>query len=354
VDSVEISVKAGDGGDGVVSFRREAFVPFGGPDGGDGGNGGNVYVKASRNLAGLSAFRYKRAFKAESGKNGAGKKRFGKKGVDLEIEVPMGTTVYRLGDADNMLLGDLIQQGQRILVARGGRGGLGNVHFVSSTNQAPEKATKGEKGEELRLLLDLKIIADVGLIGYPNVGKSTLLAAVSAARPKAANYPFTTLVPVLGEVQSGKRVFVLAEIPGLIEGAHRGRGLGHDFLRHAERTKILLHIVDGTSMSMMEDLSCLNRELALYKTELAEKLQIVAVSKVDLPEVQARLPGIEEIFESHGLRVHLISGVTGQGLKELMLEIDDMLDEIDLNKAEPELPPAVFHPKPKTRGAKRD
>ena len=354
MDSVEISIKAGDGGDGVVSFRREAFVPFGGPDGGDGGGGGNVYIKANRSLAGLSVFRYKRAFKAESGKNGAGRKKFGRKGADLEIEVPVGTMVYGLGDAGNELLGDLTQQDQRILVAKGGRGGLGNVHFVSSTNQAPEKATRGEKGEELRLLLDLKIIADVGVIGYPNVGKSTLLAAVSAARPKAADYPFTTLVPVLGEVQSGRRVFVLAEIPGLVEGAHQGKGLGYDFLRHAERTKVLLHMVDGTSTNIIEDLACLNRELSLYKSELAEKPRIIAVNKVDLPEVQARLPEIEKLFKSHGLKIHFISGVTGQGLKELMSEIADMLDAIDLNKAESEPLPVVFRPKPKTRRVEKD
>jgi len=349
VDRVEILVRAGNGGDGMVSFRREMFVPLGGPDGGDGGHGGTIYIKADMSVSNLSLFRHKRQFKAESGKNGAGQKKFGRGGSDLEIVVPVGTVVYKVGGDGDEFLGDLSQQGQKILVARGGRGGLGNVHFASATNQAPEKATKGGKGEEFRLVLDLKLIADVGIIGYPNVGKSTLLAAVSAAKPKAADYPFTTLEPVLGKVQVEKKVFVLAEIPGLIEGAHQGRGLGYDFLRHAERTKVLLHLVDGNSTNLIDDINKLNNELSLYKPELAKKPQIVAVNKVDLPEVQARMTKTRELFESHGIRVHFISGITRQGVAGLMSEIADMLTRIGGNKIEVEPPPVVFRPKPKIK-----
>lgn len=342
-------VRAGNGGDGVVSFRREMFVPLGGPDGGDGGNGGSVYISAQRSETGLSMFRHKRLFKAESGKNGAGQKKFGRRGAKLEIKVPLGTMVYKMENSGNVLLGDLSQQDQKILVARGGRGGLGNVHFASSTNQTPEKATKGERGEEIRLLLDLKLIADVGIIGYPNVGKSTLLGAVSAAKPKTADYPFTTLEPVLGEAHVGSKMFVLAEIPGLIEGAHRGEGLGYDFLRHAERTRVLLHLLDGNSADLINDMDKLNRELSLYKPELAEKPQIVAVNKVDLPKVQARLPEIKGLFESRGVRIFVISGITGQGVKELMSEIADTLDKVGVGKIEVEPAPVVFRPKPKNK-----
>ncbi len=350
VDKVEITVKAGDGGDGVVNFRREKYVPLGGPDGGDGGKGGDVYIKADRSMTDLSLFRRKRQLKAESGKNGAGQKKFGKKGNDLEIIVPLGTVVYKVGNGEDVFLDDLSQQGRKTLVAKGGRGGLGNVHFASSTNQAPREATKGGKGEEIHLILDLKLIADVGIIGYPNVGKSTLLSAVSAAKPKAADYPFTTLEPILGEVQVGEKSFVLAEIPGLVEGAHLGKGLGHDFLRHAERTGVLLHLLDGNSPNVIEDMNKLNKELALYKPELGKKPQVVAVNKVDLSEVQTRLAEIKESFKPLGVRVHFISGITKQGVPELMSEIADILDKVRVNKIEDaEPPPVVFRPKPKNK-----
>ena len=350
MDKVEIKVKAGDGGDGAVSFRREKYVPLGGPDGGDGGRGGNVYIKADSSFGTLSLFRHKRAFKAESGRRGAEQKKFGKKGGDLEIFAPIGTVVYKVENGEQVFLADLCQQGQQVLVAKGGRGGLGNVHFATSTNQTPRTATKGALGEVAELMLDLRLIADVGIIGYPNVGKSTLLAAVSAAKPKAADYPFTTLEPVLGEVRVGRKTFIMAEIPGLIEGAHVGKGLGFDFLRHAERTKVLLHLLDGTSPNVIDEMNKLNRELELYKSTLAQKPQIVAVNKVDLPDVQTRLMAIKDLLKASGIRAYFISGATRQGVPELMIAIADMLEKVEEQKKEElEAPPMVFRPKPRVR-----
>ncbi len=349
MNKVEIMVKAGKGGDGAISFRHEKYVPLGGPDGGDGGRGGNVYVKANRSIHSLSLFRYKRMFKAEAGKNGAGQKKFGRRGGDVEIAVPLGTVVDKVESGENTFLADLCQEGQRILVAKGGRGGLGNVHFATSTNQAPRKATKGEAGEVAQLILDLKLIADAGIIGYPNVGKSTLLAAVSAARPKAAAYPFTTVEPVLGEVRLGDSSFILAEIPGLIEGAHLGKGLGHDFLRHAERTRVLLHLVDGTSPHLIDDIRTLNRELEVYKPAMVQKPQVVAVNKIDLPEVQDRLLEIKDLLKSEGIKAYFISGATGQGVTELIAAIDDMLEKTgEVTVEETEASVKTFRPKPRT------
>ena len=348
MDKVEIIVESGNGGAGVVSFRREKYVPFGGPDGGDGGSGGNVFVRSDENVNNLIFFRHKRKFKAGNGKSGGGKKKFGKDGEDEVITVPMGTIMRRIENGDEIFLADMSQHNKKVLVARGGRGGLGNVHFATATNQAPRESTSGGFGETVSLMLDLKLIADVGIIGYPNVGKSTLLTAVSAAEPKIADYPFTTLEAVLGEVKVGKKYFVLAEIPGLIEGAHLGRGLGHDFLRHAERTRILVQLLDGNSSNLMEDMNNLNTELALYKHELIEKLQIVAVSKIDLPEVRARIPEIKGLFKSTGVEIHFISSATGEGVPELMAVIAEKLGEIGEYRTE-EAPPVVFRPKPRER-----
>jgi GTP-binding protein len=352
VDRVEIIVGGGKGGDGIVSFRREKFVPFGGPDGGDGGDGGNVYITAGRNVTTLGYFRRKRRFKALSGKSGGGQKKHGAKGDDLVIEVPLGTMVFIKENGQEVLLADLSQHGQKVLVAKGGSGGLGNVHFATSRNQAPRIATKGGYGEEHCLILDLKLIADVGIIGYPNVGKSTLLAAVSEAKPKIADYPFTTREPALGVVEIGMEAFVLAEIPGLIDGAHLGKGLGHDFLRHAERTKVLLHLLDGSSPSIIDDVKNLNMELALYKPSLAEKPQLVAVNKIDLPQVQARLPEIKQLFSSLGMRVFFISAITKQGVSELVSEMAEILERVREATAASETPVAVFRPKPKVRRKK--
>jgi GTP-binding protein len=269
-DRVAIRVRAGKGGDGVVSFRQEKFVPFGGPDGGDGGDGGDVIIKAEGSVSSLRAFERRRFYKAANGEGGKGKKKHGKKGKNLILTVPVGTVILsKTQVGGKALMADLEEAGQQVVIARGGKGGWGNTRFVSATNQAPQIAQIGEIGEENSVILELRLIADVGVMGYPNVGKSTLLAACSAAKPKIASYPFTTREPILGAVEVGQRSFVLAEIPGLIDGAHLGRGLGHDFLRHVGRTKILIHLVDGSSASPVEDMIQVNNELSLYDSALA-------------------------------------------------------------------------------------
>jgi GTP-binding protein len=347
-DRVEIIVKAGNGGDGAVSFRREKFVPFGGPDGGDGGDGGDVFIKADQAATSLSGLRYKRYYRAGNGEPGKSKKKHGKRGEDLILTVPVGTVVsYKTQISDNTVIDDLEQAGQQVVVARGGRGGWGNVHFVSSANQAPRMAEKGEAGEESSIILELRLIADVGIIGYPNAGKSTLLAAASAAKPRIASYPFTTRSPELGVVEVGLRTFVLAEIPGLIAGAHLGRGLGHDFLRHVARTRLIIHLVDGTSRAPVEDMLKVNAELSLYDSALARKQQLVVVNKIDLPEVQARQPEIKDNFDAAGVKVYFISAATKEGVSELMAETMDRLSQITRQEPARETPKKVFRPQPK-------
>jgi GTP-binding protein len=347
VDRAEIVVKAGNGGDGLASFRHEKFVPLGGPDGGDGGNGGNVYLRAVGNVSNLSVFRYKKVLKAGRGMNGGRQKKHGKNGDDLNIAVPLGTVVYKIDKDERFFIDDLSNHDQQVLVAKGGRGGLGNVHFTTSTNQAPKTSTKGEKGDEVNLVLDLKLIADVGIIGFPNAGKSTLLTASSAAKPRVADYQFTTLEPVLGEVYVGKKNFIMAEIPGLIKGAHFGKGLGHNFLRHAERTKLLVHLLDGSSLTIIDDLSDIEQELALYQLQLAQKHRILAVNKIDIPEVSERIPEIKELLSSVGRTAIFISGATGQGVQELMTVVAEELDQIEEPELEDKAPVKIFHPKPK-------
>ena len=345
-DVVEIRVRAGDGGDGAISFRHEKFVPFGGPDGGDGGDGGGVIIGADAAITNLLGFHREASYKAEHGHNGQGSKKHGRRGEDLVLSVPVGTLISdREQHGVDALIADLGQVGQRVVVARGGKGGLGNVHFASSTNQAPQLAQKGEPGEEKALLLELRLIADVGIIGYPNVGKSTLLAAASAAKPEVADYPFTTRAPVVGVAEVGLDTFVLAEIPGLIEGAHLGRGLGQDFLRHATRTRMFLHVVDGSSPSPAEDMTRVNTELGLFDAALAREPQLVVVNKIDQPEVRARLGEIVENFRSIGVTPLAISAATGEGVTELMAYICGMLKKIvDTRK---EVPEKVFHPQPR-------
>lgn len=347
MDRVEVLVYGGSGGNGVVSFRHEKFVPLGGPDGGDGGKGGSVYLVADKSVTNLEQFKGRKQLQAVAGKDGARQKKHGAKGKDLIVKVPLGTMVV-LDDHDQQgLLADLHQHGQIVLVAKGGKGGLGNVHFATSRNQAPRKATRGESGEEHRLILDLKLIADVGIIGYPNSGKSTLLAALSKARPKIADYPFTTIEPALGVVESGSRTFVLAEIPGLVDGAHLGKGLGYEFLRHAERTKILLHLIDGSSPDVVDNMNKLNQELGLYKLEMAQKTQIVAVNKMDLPEVKARLPEFQRLYSTLAIKPFFISAITGQGLPELVSELITTLDRVGDIPVARQVPVVVFRPRPK-------
>lgn len=329
IDEATIYVKAGDGGRGCVSFRREKYVPRGGPDGGNGGKGGDVVVRASENRHTLLDLKFNQHWKAERGGHGAGNNRTGKNGADVEIAVPLGTVVR---DADSgEVLGDLTAEGQVCIAARGGIGGKGNAHFKSATQQAPRFAQEGMPGEERRITLDLKLLADVGIIGLPNAGKSTLIASISAARPKIADYPFTTLIPNLGVVRCGDDDgFVVADIPGLIEGAHRGTGLGTRFLRHVERTTLLLHIIDlsrAESDGAWEDFQTINHELALFSPELAEKPQIVVFSKNDLSEAAERAAREQELFTREGIPVISISAVTGSGLKELVNSIARKLAE---------------------------
>ncbi|MBA7487077.1 GTPase Obg [subsurface metagenome] len=352
-DRTEIVVRAGGGGNGEVSFRREKFVPFGGPDGGDGGDGGDVVIVADSGVSDLRIFEHKRFYRAADGKSGKGKKKHGKKGENLILMVPVGTVVsYKTQISGDAGIADLEQHCQQVVVAKGGKGGLGNIHFASSTNQAPQIALRGEAGEEHSIILELRLIADVGIIGYPNVGKSTLLAAASAANPKIAGYPFTTCEPVLGVVEVGRRSFVLAEIPGLIEGAHLGRGLGHDFLRHIVRTKILIHLVDGSSASPTEDMIQVNAELSLFDSALAKKPQLVVVNKIDLPQVQAWLAEIKDAFSCAGTGVLFIAAATGEGVTELMAETIKMLDEVTRlgRKDDEKIPKKIFRPQPRGAG----
>jgi GTP-binding protein len=353
-DRAEIVVRAGKGGDGVVSFRREKFVAFGGPDGGDGGDGGDIVIRADDSVGGLRIFKQKRFYRAADGENGKGKKKHGRKGEDLILTVPIGTVVWHKTQiGDDALIADLEQLGQRVVVARGGKGGLGNTHFASSTNQAPQVAQKGEAGEENSIVLELRLIADIGIIGFPNVGKSTLLVAASAAKPKIASYPFTTREPVLGVVEVGQRRFVLAEIPGLIDGAHLGRGLGHDFLRHIARTKMLIHLIDGSSASPLEDMQQVNDELKLFDSALAQKPQLVVVNKIDLPEVRAQLAQLKDAFARAGTMPFFISAATGEGVSALMAEAMKVLAEVTVKvKAGERLPRKVFRPQPRTTGAR--
>jgi GTPase len=332
-DSAKIYVKAGDGGNGSMHFRREKFVPMGGPDGGDGGRGGSVYLEADPGLNTLVDFHYHPHHKAKSGGPGTGQKMHGAKGDDLTLRVPPGTIVRNADTGE--LLADLTEAGQPVMVARGGRGGLGNVHFATATNQAPREAQRGEPGEELTIELELKLIADVGLVGYPNAGKSTLLSVVTAAKPKIADYPFTTLVPNLGVVVVGDPTagdytsFVMADIPGLIEGAAQGVGLGHEFLRHVERTRLLLHLIDGLSeKDPWEEFEAINKELAEYSPELASRPQVVVLTKMDLQEARDKWPALKERAEAAGYTALAISAQTRQGVQALMNLTADRLREI--------------------------
>jgi GTP-binding protein len=322
VDEVDIHVTAGSGGNGCLSFRREKYVPRGGPDGGDGGAGGSVYITAVPTKNTLVDFRYHPEFKAGRGRHGQGSNRTGQAADDLDIHVPIGTLAFEMTDTGPQLLADLAHEGQRVLVAKGGRGGRGNAQFVSSTNRAPRRTEPGEAGEERSLRLELKLLADVGLVGFPNAGKSTLISRISAARPKIANYPFTTLVPNLGVVSlSDHRSFVVADVPGLIKGAHEGHGLGDRFLRHVERTKVLVHLVDVSGASgrdPVEDFDTICEELRQFDPALVEKPHIVAANKIDALDDPARLDALKRHVKKRRLAFYAISGVTGEGLTDLL------------------------------------
>ncbi len=320
LDKVSICVIAGNGGNGSVSFRREKFVPLGGPDGGDGGKGGNVIIEGDSSLNNLNYFLHRRYFKAQSGSHGSSGRKVGKNGQDLILKVPLGTVIkYQLPESENEHICDIKTHKQQVIVAHGGNGGLGNPHFSSSTNQSPRLAQMGEEGEEVYVDMEMRTIADVGIIGYPNAGKSSLLTASSAAHPKIANYPFTTLEPMLGVVDTNNKSFIMAEIPGLIKDAHVGKGLGFEFLRHIVRTRVLIHLIDGNSEDPLKSMIDVNNELYMYDNTLLQKRQIIAVNKIDIEEVRERMTDIEASFKEAGYEhVAFISALTGEGVPELM------------------------------------
>jgi len=339
VDEAKIFVKAGDGGNGCVAFRREKYVPRGGPSGGDGGHGGSIYLQANANDNTLLRYRYNREFKADRGRHGEGSSCTGHSGADLILQVPIGTLVF--DDQSGATIVDLASPGQRVLIAHGGRGGRGNQHFAKPWHQAPREHEDGFPGEERHLRLELKLLADVGLVGYPNAGKSTLISVISAAHPKIANYPFTTLEPNLGVVNADGgtgghgtelgRTFVVADLPGLIEGAHQGAGLGIRFLRHVERTRLLVHLID-TSDSNADDpvhsFEVINGELEAFSASLIEKPMIVVATKLDATSDRARLEALRDSCQQRNLEFHSISAVAGDGVRDLVRSIADALDKI--------------------------
>jgi GTP-binding protein len=330
VDKVKIFVKAGDGGNGMVAFRREKYVPDGGPAGGDGGQGANIIFEVDEGLRTLMDFRYKKHFKAPAGENGRTKRQHGEGAEDMIVRVPPGTTV--VDEDTGEVIADLVRQGQQGLIAKAGRGGRGNCRFATPKNPAPHLAENGEPGQERHIVLELKVLADVGLVGFPSVGKSTLLSVVSAAKPKIAEYHFTTLTPNLGVVDVGDmRSFVMADLPGLIEGAHEGVGLGHQFLRHIERTRVIVHVVDmsgSEGRDPYEDFLQINNELKLYNYRLEERPQIVVANKMDIPDSQDNLEQFKKKVEERQLKVYPISAVTKKGTQELIYAIADLLDTI--------------------------
>jgi GTP-binding protein len=318
IDRVEIIVHAGDGGNGVSSFRREKYVPLGGPDGGDGGDGGSVILRADSSIRTLKEIGRRRTYRAERGQHGQGSKKYGRRGEPLVIMVPVGTEVWQVDDGEGERVGDLVAAGQEMVVCRGGRGGWGNTRFASSTNRAPHFAQRGGSGEGTRLRLDLKLLADVGVVGLPNAGKSTLLRALSAARPKVGAYPFTTLEPSLGVVENRWERFVVADIPGLIEGAHEGAGLGLEFLRHIERTSVLVHLVDGSGDNILRDIDVVNEELLSYGRGLELRPQILAVNKMDITAVAERKDEIVSLLAARSVEPIFISAASGAGTEELV------------------------------------
>ncbi len=324
-DRAKIYVASGNGGDGMIGFRREKFVPLGGPSGGDGGKGGDIVFTVNRHMNSLVRFHKQVHYRADHGKHGNTKRRTGAQGKPLVVKVPPGT-IIRDAETDD-LLADLTEEGQEVVVARGGRGGRGNIHFANSRNQAPRIAERGEPGVEMWITLELKLIADVGVVGVPNAGKSTLLSVVSHAKPKIANYPFTTLQPNLGVVEfEDYDTMVMADIPGLIEGAASGIGLGHDFLRHVERTRVLVHLLDGMAKEPLQDWAMINQELALYDIELEKRPQLVVLNKMDTPDGIAWEPLIEEEVRAKGFDFCSVSAVTRQGVREMLYKVKQMLE----------------------------
>ncbi len=347
-DEAKINVRSGDGGDGMISFRQEKFVRLGGPNGGDGGRGGDVIFVASTHLNSLLNFQHQKHYRAGNGVHGTVQRMTGANGNDLRLDAPVGTIIRNAATGD--VLADLTQPGQEVVILSGGRGGRGNIHFANSRQQAPRIAERGEPGEELWLTLELKLIADVGIVGVPNAGKSTLLSVVSAARPKIGDYPFTTLQPNLGVVAlDDYETMVLADIPGLIEGASAGVGLGHDFLRHVERTRVLIHLLDGMAMDPLQDWKMINEELALYNPTLAAKPQLVVLNKIDLPDAQSLEPLLREAITAVGQPFMTISAVTGEGVRPMLYEIKRMLDAQPAEAAPAAAEPVIIRPRAEER-----
>jgi GTP-binding protein len=337
IDEVIIQVRSGSGGDGAVHFRREKYVPFGGPDGGDGGKGGDVILEVQPTLNTLTAFHHQSRFQAEGGARGAKQNMTGKSGEDLVLPLPPGTVVY--DEQSGEMLADMVEPGQRYVAATGGRGGRGNARFATARNQAPRIGERGEPGKELHLRLELKLIADIGIVGVPNAGKSTLLAAVTRARPKIAPYPFTTLEPNLGVAElDDETSLVLADIPGLIGGAHQGVGLGHSFLRHIQRTRVLIHLLDGTADDPLLDFAQINSELALFDPQLAKKPQVVALNKIDLPEVQRRWAQIAKQLKKRGYEAYAISALAGTEVRKLLYRAAQLLESVPEPEPAAEMP----------------
>jgi GTP-binding protein len=346
IDEVEIQVTSGKGGDGLVHFHREKFVPRGGPDGGDGGKGGSVFFQVFPHLNTLATFRHKSRHFAPDGGRGGPNNMSGKSAEDLFINVPPGTVIYDTTNGE--IIGDLTEPGQKLLVCKGGRGGRGNQHFATSRNQAPRTAERGEPGEVKKLKLELKLIADVGIIGVPNAGKSSLLAAVSNAKPKIGDYPFTTLEPNLGVVELDTNTsLVLADIPGIIEGAHQGAGLGDAFLKHIQRTKVLIHLLDGLSIDPIADFTQINSEMALFDNQLAQKPQVVVLNKIDLPEVQERWKMVKKELGKRGFHPMAVSALTRQELTPMLWKAAELVQKAPSLVVEEEIP--VYRPEPDKR-----
>lgn len=349
IDSVEISVKGGKGGDGAIHFHKEKFKPMGGPDGGKGGKGGDVYLMACRDEVNLEGFKSKKTFKAENGGAGEGNNSSGKRGEDLYIKIPMGTEIYIKEGSEYLYKADMVEDEQKLLITKGGKSGWGNLHFTTPSIRAPAIKQKGEEGESASLRLELKVIADVSMIGFPNAGRSTLLAAITAARPQIAQYKFTTREPVLGIVEINYNKIIMAEMPALIPGAHLGKGLGYDFLKHIKRTKLLIHLLDGASSDPIDDMQMVNREIEFYEPDLLKKPQIVVLNKIDIPDVREKVKQMEEEMKKGGLPFFAISAMTGEGIDTLMQGLWERLKKLEkIKKVEAE-PFVVFRPHPKDK-----
>jgi GTP-binding protein len=345
IDEAEITVRSGKGGDGIVHFRKEKYINRGGPDGGDGGRGGNVVLRANPHMNTLEKFRHQELFAADNGRRGGAKDQTGRSADDLVILVPPGTIATDI--STNEIIADLTEAGQEIVILKGGRGGRGNKRFATSRNQAPRLAEKGEPGDEKQVHLELRLIADIGIIGMPNAGKSSFLAAVTNAKPKIADYPFTTLVPNLGVALLGDETIVLADIPGLIEGAHTGLGLGDTFLRHIQRTRVLIHLLDGSSDSPLADYSQINTELALFDPELGNKPQVVVINKIDMPEVNIRKEELKNTFKSKGITILFISALARTDLMPVLYKAKQVLEKTPDIEIKKEMP--VYRPESKER-----